>query len=71
VLFSFQGIPYAGGHHRTTDIEVVAAVDPGMTNVEAVVALRKGSLSSRQLHHDDNMVKTVELEYVLRLCISH
>jgi hypothetical protein len=45
-------------------------VGPDMANVLAVVALHKASLSSLQLYPDDNMVKAIQLEYLLRLCVA-
>jgi hypothetical protein len=44
----FQGIPYAGGHHCTENIEGEGflAVGPDMAKVLAVVALHKVSLRS-------------------------
>jgi hypothetical protein len=39
-----------------------------LAKVLSVVALCKASLSSVYLYHDDNMVKTIQLEYLLRFC---
>jgi hypothetical protein len=42
------------------------AVGPDMVKVLLVVALRKASLSTVWFYLDDNMVKAIELEYLLR-----
>jgi hypothetical protein len=46
------------------------AVRPDMTKVLAVVALHKASLSSVRFYLDDNMVKAIQLEYLLGFYIS-
>jgi hypothetical protein len=46
------------------------AVCPGVTQVLAVVALRKACVSSVELYHDDNMIKAIEFECLLRFYIS-
>jgi hypothetical protein len=46
------------------------AVGPNMTKVLAVVALPKSSLSSVFIYLDNNMVKAIPLEYLLRFYIS-
>jgi hypothetical protein len=46
------------------------AVGPDMAKVLAVVALRKASVSSVQFYLDNNMVKVIQLEYLLRFYVS-
>jgi hypothetical protein len=46
------------------------AVGPVMAKVLAVVALRKASLSYVYVYIDDNMVKAIQLEYLLRFYVS-
>jgi hypothetical protein len=63
---SFQGIPYASGHHRTTNIEGLLAVGPDMAKILTVLALRKAGLNSIWFYLHDNMVQAIQLEYLLR-----
>jgi hypothetical protein len=70
LYLSFQGVPYAGDHHRTTNIRRFACNGLDMAKVFAVVALRKVSLSSIYFYVDDNVVKAIQLEYLLRFYVS-
>jgi hypothetical protein len=46
------------------------AVVPDMAKVLAIVALRKASLSSLWFYLYDNMVKAIQLEYLLGFYVS-
>jgi hypothetical protein len=58
------------GHHHTTNIEGLLAVRLDMVKVLAVVTKIKASLSSVELCLDDNVVKAIQLEYLLRFNVS-
>jgi hypothetical protein len=47
------------------------ACGPDMAKVLGVVALCKASLSSVYLYLDDNMVKAIQLEYLLTSYVSY
>jgi hypothetical protein len=46
-------------------------VDPDMANFLAVTALCKASLSTVWFYLNSNMVKAIQLEYLLRCCVSY
>jgi hypothetical protein len=46
------------------------AVGPHMAKVLAVIALCKASLSSVRFYLDNNMVKDIQLEYLLEFYVS-
>jgi hypothetical protein len=66
LYLSLQGIPYASDDVRTTNIEGVACSWPRHCQNFG----SKACLSSVLHYLDDNMVKAIQLEYLLRLYVS-
>jgi hypothetical protein len=60
---SFQAIPYAGGHHRITDIEGVAYSWP--IHGQSFDSCGKASLINVWFYLDDNMIQAIQFEYLL------
>jgi hypothetical protein len=69
---SFRGISYAVGTTALQISEGLLTVGPDVARfLVVVVALCKASLSSVVFYHDNYMVKAIQLEYLLRFCLSY